>query len=710
MKVLIVCDNFPPAFGPRMGYLCKYLSRKGITVDVLCEYVPDKRFEALCGYANRVKYVDFYKYREGWKSKWEWGTVMLKDQLYHYKDRRLIREVAKDPESKGYDLVLCSTYKTFPLFAAYKLAKRFKVPFVADLRDIAEQFPDKSYLNRKLHIGKSLGFVVDRIFTQRRIRQRNRMLRRADAVVSVSPWHIEFLRQINPNTHLIYNGYDPELFFPKKVRDEAFRISFAGRILGLEMRDPSLLFEAVAALAKRGVIEPEHFRLEWYVDEEGCRILEKEAARYAIEPFMHYEGFVPAAEIPSVFNRSSILLQLANKAGENGPKGIMTTKIFESLAVGKPLLLVRSDESYLEALVNRYRCGLAAREKKEIEAFIEEQYALWRKNGHTEIPVDPDIERQFSRERQAEAFLALFRNCLENKDFPKIDGLFLQKWWWQALCPEKDLRILRTEEQGCLTGFWPLARRKRLKGLFHIYAAPVLTQHTGPLFLERKYFKNLLLQIPSKAMLCVNVGWELNEEERALCRERGIECRNRVTHRIEDVSDLEKVWAGMTPARQRQIKKGMKHLHRVENPSVEMLLELQKETFGRRKLSLPYSSTAVRWLYNAVKEHGAGELVALADAENRIMACGLFVYDGKTCYSLMHGFRKTDKDWGAGSLLQWEGIRIASSRGLVFDFEGSNIETIAKFNLSFGAKPFTYTCLERYRRLFRRMNRGKKNG
>ncbi len=412
MKVLIVCDNFPPAFGPRMGYLCKYLSLKGVTVDVLCEYVPDSRFEALCGYANSVKYVDFYKNREGWKSKWEWGTVMFKDQLCHYKDRRLIREIEKDPEARGYDIVLCSTYKTFPLYAAYRLAKRFKVPFVADLRDIAEQFPDKSYLNRKLHIGKSLGFVVDKIFTQRRIRQRNRMLKRADAVVSVSPWHIEFLHHINPNTHLIYNGYDPELFFPRKVKDGAFRISFAGRILGLEMRDPSLLFEAVAALAERGVIAPEHFRLEWYVDEESRLILEKEAARYAVGLFMHYEGFVPAAEIPGVFNRSSILLQLANKAGENGPKGIMTTKIFESLAVGKPLLLVRSDESYLEEMVNRYHGGLAARQAKEIEVFIEEQYALWRENGYTEIPVDPDIERRFSRERQAESFIKVFEDCL----------------------------------------------------------------------------------------------------------------------------------------------------------------------------------------------------------------------------------------------------------------------------------------------------------
>lgn len=695
MKILIVCDTFPPEFAPRMGYLCKYLKRMGCMADVVCEqYSEDTRFDFLADSAHKVKRVRFYRSLSLPKPRLEWGAWAFRDLFFHAKDKKLVREIQRDTAFTGYDLVLCSTYRTFPLRTAAILAKHFHVPLVADLRDIVEQYPDRSYLTHRLPFAS--------LVTRQLLKERNRVLRRAAAVVSVSEWHSEFLKRFNPNTHLIYNGYDPELFFPEHRADPYFRIVFTGRMISVENRNPEWLFKAVSHLLRAGKIDKSDFRLCWYTDEKTRQYIQNESEKYGIGDISECRGFVSAPQIPALLNGASVLLQLANVADTQGPKGIMTTKFFEALAVGKPLLLVRSDESCLEALVNRYHCGLAARQEKEIEAFIEEQYALWRKNGHTEIPVDPDIERRFSRERQAEAFLALFRDCIVKRAFPNPTGaLFLQEWWWRALCPEKDMRLLQTEENGRLTGFWPLARRKRLGGLCRVYAAPVLTQHTGPWVLERKYLKELLLQIPSKAMLCVNVGWDLTEEERALCRERGMECRNRVTHRIEDVSDLEKVWAGMTPARQRQIKKGLKYLHRVENPSVEMLLELQQETFGRRKLSLPYSPTTVRRLYNAVKEHGAGELVALADAGNRIMACGLFVYDNKACYSLMHGFRKTEKDWGAGSLLQWEGIRTASSRGLVFDFEGSNIETIARFNLSFGAKPFTYTCIERYRTLFR---------
>ena len=83
------------------------------------------------------------------------------------------------------------------------------------------------------------------------------------------------------------------------------------------------------------------------------------------------------------------------------------------------------------------------------------------------------------------------------------------------------------------------------------------------------------------------------------------------------------------------------------------------------------------------------------------MACGLFVHADKVCYSLTHGFHKLGQDVGAGSLLQWKGIEYAAERGLIFDFEGSNIEQIARFNLSFGASIRTYSCLERQDTIFR---------
>ena len=75
------------------------------------------------------------------------------------------------------------------------------------------------------------------------------------------------------------------------------------------------------------------------------------ATAYPVARYMDFFDYVPASEIPGVLNRSSILLQLANTFASDGPKGFMTTKLFESMAVGKPLLCVKSDESCLEATI-----------------------------------------------------------------------------------------------------------------------------------------------------------------------------------------------------------------------------------------------------------------------------------------------------------------------------------------------------------------------
>ena len=151
MKILIVCDAFPPEFAPRMGYLCKYLKRMGCTADVVCEqYSEDTRFDFLADSAHKVKRVRFYRSLTLPKPRLEWGMWAIRDLFFHGKDKKIVREIQRDTEFFGYDLLLCSTYRTFPLRAAAILARHFHVPLVADLRDIVEQYPYHSYLTHRL--------------------------------------------------------------------------------------------------------------------------------------------------------------------------------------------------------------------------------------------------------------------------------------------------------------------------------------------------------------------------------------------------------------------------------------------------------------------------------------------------------------------------------------------------------------------------------
>ena len=407
MKILIICDMFPPAFGPRMGYLCKYMQKAGWSPTVITEQIPNQTFEFLCGDIP-VIYISYYKAKGKVLKKLEWIGIQILDLFFKYKDRKLIQTANQTLKAGGFSGVLCSTYRTFPLTAAQQVAHKHDLPFIADLRDIIEQYASDEYIT---HLFKSIPWLDKKIthfFKSKLLQRRNKVLRKANCITTVSPWHVETLKQYNPVIHLIYNGYDPELFYPQQLKSNQFIMVYTGRLISLATRDPHLLFKAIARLDKEKRISPLEFQLHWYMDKMSNEILKQLAEEYQISPYMHYFGYVPATQIPAILNQSSILIQLANKMDKSGPKGIMTTKLFESLAVEKPLLCVRSDEAYLEAIIKETHSGIAARSEEDVYQFILEYYRLWKEKGYTSIQIKKDAIELFSRKRQAKQFMDLF--------------------------------------------------------------------------------------------------------------------------------------------------------------------------------------------------------------------------------------------------------------------------------------------------------------
>ncbi|MDD6210736.1 MAG: glycosyltransferase [Bacteroidales bacterium] len=406
-KILILCDLFPPAFGPRMGYLCKYLKALGWTPTVVTEASSDNTFAFLSGNCA-VTAVSFYRAKGRIAKRIEWFIFFLLNLFFNYKDRLFYRKAREVAEKEKFNLILCSTYRTFPLGAAMRLARRYNLPLVADLRDIIEQYAGNEYISSSFKTLPFLDRWITAFFKWKSLTRRNKVLRFAGCVTTVSPWHVEVLKKYNPDVELIYNGYDPDIFYPEQIKTEQFVITYTGRLLSLAMRDPSLLFEAVAQLSCEGKISPGDFRIKWYIDNDSEKILLPLVRQYGIMEYMDYPGYIPASEIPALLNRSSVLLQLTNKATGTGPKGLMTTKFFEALAVEKPVLCVRSDEQCLEQAIRETGAGLSARTVEEVKVFLLEKYAEWKQKGYTTVPVKKDIIRKYSRVEQARQFTAIF--------------------------------------------------------------------------------------------------------------------------------------------------------------------------------------------------------------------------------------------------------------------------------------------------------------
>lgn len=412
-NVLILCDLFPPAFGPRMGYLCKYIKALGWNPVVLTEAINENMFTFLTKECT-AQYISYYPTtRNKYLKKIQWVIIQLLDICFHYKDRRMVQEAQKLLSKQSFDLILCSTYRTFPLTAAQKIAQKYQLPWVADLRDIIEQYTGDEFISHKIPHLFGLGNFISKFFKQQNLYTRNQALLSANAITTVSPWHVKTLYKYNTNTHLIYNGFDPDIFYPEQIKTDQFIITYTGRILSTAMRDPSLLLQGLAELYSNKQITPEQCRVHWYVDEASWQIIKAESQKEGVEVFMDYKGYVAADKIPSVLNQSSILLLLTNKSSEQGPKGVMTTKFFESLAVRKPILCVRSDEGVLETALLESQAGIAARQKKEVCSFLLKYMNEWKEKGFTTSSIRSEVLQNYSRKEQAKQFVRIFENIIQ---------------------------------------------------------------------------------------------------------------------------------------------------------------------------------------------------------------------------------------------------------------------------------------------------------
>lgn len=394
-RLLIISDAFtPPLYGQRMTQLCKYLSASGWDITLLTEQIvgddysiPNCRFIAMPYYSKSAI-----------KHHWQWLT----DKLFDWKNRLLYRFAKQNICINDFAVVLCSTFNLFPLPAASRLAQEAHLPLLVDLRDITEQWNADSYLASALPIPQFIRKHFVRTFERICIRRRNAVLSKAFAITTISTWHQQVLQAINPNTHLIYNGFDSDVYIPRNINTPKCLITYLGRLYDFTSRNPQLFLDAIHDLHTLHLISSDTFHIEFHIEKQLIPLLQDKVQQYGIQDYFDIGGYVPRQEALSMLQRSSISLLFVAKPSPNAPRGIMTTKFFEALGCEKPILCIPSDEGCLAQTIRDTNAGIASSDLNEIKAFILEKYHEWQHNGYTHQAVVN--KEQFSRRHQAEQF------------------------------------------------------------------------------------------------------------------------------------------------------------------------------------------------------------------------------------------------------------------------------------------------------------------
>lgn len=406
-RILILCDPFaPPAYVPRVRFIAKQLQEQGYEVEICTEAL-------LQGYVLPDLGCDIhtmpYYTKKGWLGKVQWGGKFMAQLVYNDKERQFTRFCKSVIAGKSFDLIFCSCFHTFPLNSAMALSKSLQIPLVVDLRDIEEQCPGTSYYAHQMPSLLGLEKIVPTLYRRINLKRRNRVLQYANAITTVSYWHVDKLQAYNPETHLIYNGYDAELFVPETIKSPQFSICYTGRLYDPIMQDPTLFFEAMSSIVRKEAIDLERLSIDFYTDEHSRQKLLPYISKYDLEKWTHFHDFIPTNQVPHILNESSLLLVFSNLATSQTANGILTTKFYEYLGVEKPVLCVRSDEGQLAKLIELTGIGVAAENRKQAEKFIIKQYRQWENQDYTHVEINPIVKEEYSRQRQTDYLIDLFK-------------------------------------------------------------------------------------------------------------------------------------------------------------------------------------------------------------------------------------------------------------------------------------------------------------
>ena len=370
-KILIITDALTqPLYNVRVNFLCNSLVEQGIKVTWISEKYQDIPFKINADFIQ----IPFYKHK-GIIGKIEWVIKNVCSLCCDYKNNYFTKKILSLTKDANFDLVFCSTFHTFGLKSAYYVAKRKNIPLHIDLRDIAEQCDINVYNKSKL----SRLDVISTIYRKININRRNKILKLADSISSVSQWHVEFLKQINPNTLLIYNGFDNKEFFFTPIKSNYFDIVYTGRWYGNQMQDTTLLFCALQEIIEKNLIDTNSIRLVWYTAKNIHHEIIKTAEKFGLKHITYLYDYVSRKSIPDILLHSSICLVLSS----DDTQGIMTTKVYEAMGCEKPILCTNCSKGELHNIITDTNSGIATSNKDEIIDFILYQYKIWQTSNST---------------------------------------------------------------------------------------------------------------------------------------------------------------------------------------------------------------------------------------------------------------------------------------------------------------------------------------
>jgi glycosyltransferase involved in cell wall biosynthesis len=248
-------------------------------------------------------------------------------------------------------------------FIAYLLKCTFPhLHWMADFRDLPADVKYPHYFNRNF----SKYFL-------------KHLLKKADAVITVSRGITEELENFHPKIN-IYSGCisQEEVQHPTTISPN-FTINYTGSIYP-DYQDLTPLIKGISALIEEGIMNKKD--IKWtYCGLHPCQYEHWLTPHFGKE-HLDIKAFLPFSEARERQRKAAVNLVLTWSTSLQ--KGILTTKLFEYLDTGRPVLVLTNGslETEMKGILSYYQKEgyFQNNENKELKDWIVKMYKGWKNN------------------------------------------------------------------------------------------------------------------------------------------------------------------------------------------------------------------------------------------------------------------------------------------------------------------------------------------
>lgn len=325
---------------------------------------------------------------------WLRGNVFLPDPRIFWK-KTVISFLQKHLKSHSYDLLVTTGPPHSMHLIGLEAAEKFGFRWVADFRDPWSRWDILPELN------------TSALAMKRHISWERQVLQTADAVLCTSRDQGEMFTQLGAkHVEVITNGFDVD-DMPDLISISPDKSTFTMAHIGLlnELRNPEHLWQALEEILRENELFAQKFRLQLggIVGQAVTASLEKFPL---LKQKTEVQNYIPHKEMLRMIAATHLLLIVQNKSA-SAPL-IIPAKLFEYLAVGRPILMIGPDDCHAAEILNQSNAGKAVshENKKVMKEFIMQ---IFEKSHFTKsAKVDLYQRRELTRQ------LTIFFNQIVN--------------------------------------------------------------------------------------------------------------------------------------------------------------------------------------------------------------------------------------------------------------------------------------------------------